>query len=74
MTSPAIYYYWKNVQNFKPIFEQNADGSFEAIFEQNQNFESIFKRNVNFEPIFEQNVNFEDCVKVSLLRGIISTI
>ena len=59
LTSPAIYYYWKNVQNFKPIFEQNADGSFEAIFEQNQNFESIFKRNVNFEPIFEQNVNFE---------------
>ena len=42
-----------------PIFEQNADGSFEPIFEQNQNFESIFKRNVNFEPIFEQNVNFE---------------
>ena len=41
LTSPTIYYYWKNVQNFKPIFEQNADGSFEPIFEQNQNFESI---------------------------------
>ena len=58
MISPTIYYYWKNVQSFKPIFEPNSDGSFEAIFEQNQNFESIFEQHVNFEPIFKQNVNF----------------